>query len=171
MKIGPTYNVPFRRKREQKTDYNKRLKFLKSEEKRFVVRISNTLVRAQIVDYKLEGDVSLVSITSKHLREHGWKHSFKNTSAIYLTGLLVGVIAKQKGIKKVIFDTGVKNFKSKNKIYAALKGIVDAGIECPHDAKAFPSQDRIEGKHIDANTKNNIVKDFLEVKGKILSKK
>lgn len=171
MKIGPTYNVPFRRKREQKTDYNKRLKFLKSEEKRFVVRLSNTLVRAQIVDYKIEGDLSLVFISSKNLKEFGWKHSLKNTPAIYLTGLLAGVLAKQKGIKKVIFDTGVRNYRSKNRIYAALKGIVDAGIECPHDAKAFPDQDRIEGKHVDSNLKSNITKDFLEVKGKILSKK
>ncbi len=171
MKIGPTYNVPFRRKREQKTDYNKRLKFLKSDEKRFVVRLSNNLVRGQIIDYKMEGDLSLVFVTSNKLKDFGWKHSLKNTAAIYLTGLLTGVVAKEKGIKKVIFDTGVKNYKSKNRIYAALKGIVDAGIECPHDPKAFPDKDRIEGKHVDAHLKNNLSKDFLEVKTKILSKK
>lgn len=171
MKIGPTYNVPFRRKREQKTDYNKRLKFLKSEEKRFIARLSNSLVRGQIVDYKIDGDLSLVFVTSNKLKDFGWKHSLKNTSAIYLTGLLTGVMAKEKGIKKVIFDTGVRNYKSKNRIYAALKGIVDAGIECPHDPKAFPDQERIEGKHVEAHLKNSLSKDFLEVKEKILSKK
>jgi len=171
MKIGPTYNVPFRRKREQKTDYNKRLKFLKSDEKRFVVRLSNTLVRAQIVDYKIDGDLSLVFITSKELKKYGWTHALKSTPAIYLSGLLVGVLAKEKGIKKVIFDTGVKNFKSTSRIFAALKGIIDAGIECPHDPKAFPLQDRIEGKHIDVHAKNNLNKNFLEVKEKILAKK
>ncbi len=171
MKIGPTYNVPFRRKREQKTDYNKRLKFLKSGEKRFITRLSNTIVRAQIVDYKIDGDQSLVFITSKKLKDFGWKHSLKNTSAIYLTGLLAGVLAKEKGIKKVIFDTGVRNYKAHSRIYASLKGIVDAGIDAPHDPKAFPSDDRIQGKHVDDNLKNNISKDFLEVKEKILSKK
>jgi len=171
MKIGPTYNVPFRRKREQKTDYNKRLKFLKSGEKRFIVRLSNTLVRAQIVDYKVDGDESLVFITSNKLKEFGWKHSLKNTSAVYLTGLLAGVLAKEKGIKKVIFDTGVINYKAKSRIYASLNGIIDAGIEVPHDPKAFPNEERIRGIHVENNLKNNISKDFLEVKEKILSKK
>lgn len=171
MKIGPTYNVPFRRKREQKTDYNKRLKLLRSKEKRFIVRLSNNLVKSQIVDYKIDGDVSLVFLDSKKLKEFGWKHSLKNTSAIYLTGLLTGVLAKEKNISKVIFDTGVKNFKSKSRIYAALKGIVDSGIECPHDPKSFPDQERIEGSHVENYLKNNIKKDFLEVKEKILSKK
>ncbi len=171
MKIGPTYNLPFRRKRDQKTDYNKRLKFLRSKQKRFIVRISNSLVRTQIVDYKEEGDVSLVFITSKELKKYGWNHSLKNTSAIYLTGLLTGVLAKEKKIESVIFDTGVKNFKSKSRIYAALKGIIDAGIICPHDPKAFPDEARIEGKHVSEYLKKNIDKDFLEVRQKILSKK
>jgi large subunit ribosomal protein L18 len=171
MKIGPTYNVPFRRKREQKTDYNKRLKFLKSEQKRFIVRVSNTLVRAQIIDYKIDGDLTLLSVTSKSLRKYDWKFSLKSTPAIYLTGFLIGTLLKEKNINKVIFDTGVKNYKSRSKIYAALKGIVDAGIECPHDPKAFPDADRIEGKHIDDFKKNNINKNFLEVKEKIISKK
>ncbi len=171
MKIGPTYNVPFRRKREQKTDYNKRLKFLKSEQKRFIVRLSNTLVRAQVIDYNITGDVTLLSITSKELRKHGWNFSLKNTPAIYLTGLLIGVLLKEKKVSKVIFDTGVRNYKSKSRIYAALKGIVDAGIECPHDPKAFPDADRIEGVHINNFTKNEINKNFLEVKEKIISKK
>jgi large subunit ribosomal protein L18 len=169
MKIGPTYSVAFKRKRKQKTDYNKRLKFLKSNQKRFVVRTSNSLVRAQIIEYKIDGDITKLFITSKELKKYGWNHSLKNTPAIYLTGFLIGVLAKEKGIDKVIFDTGVKNFKAKTRIFAAVKGIVDAGIDCPHDAKAFPENDRIEGKHLTLN--KNLEKDFLEVKEKISSKK
>jgi large subunit ribosomal protein L18 len=169
MKIGPTYSVAFKRKRKQKTDYNKRLKFLKSNQKRFVVRISNSLVRAQIIEYKIDGDITKLFITSKELKKYGWNHSLKNTPAIYLTGFLIGVLAKEKRIDKVIFDTGVKNFKAKTRIFAAVKGIVDAGIDCPHDAKAFPENDRIEGKNLTLN--KNLEKDFLEVKEKISSKK
>lgn len=168
MKIGPTYSVAFKRKRKQKTDYKKRLKFLKSNQKRFVVRISNSLVRAQIIDYKIDGDQTKLFVTSKDLKKYGWKHSLKNTSAIYLTGLLIGILAKENKISKVIFDTGVKNFKAKTRIFSAVKGIVDAGIDCPHDPKAFPENDRIEGKHIKDKDLN---KDFLDVKEKILSKK
>ncbi len=170
MKSGPTYNVQFRRKREQKTDYKKRLAILKSKQKRFVVRLSNNIVRVQVIDYKIDGDVTLVAVTSNHLKTLGWKHSLKNTPAIYLTALLLAEKAKAKGIKKVIFDTGLRNYKSKSKIFAALKAVADSGLECPHNKKVFPNLDRVEGKHVSEYLKNNLTDDFKSVKEKILKK-
>ena len=165
MKSGPTYNVPFRRKRTYKTDYRKRLAMLKSGEKRFVVRLSNNMVVAQVIEYHITGDKTLVAVTSKNLKALGWKSDLKNTPAIYLTALLAAQKAKENKISKVIFDTGVRNYKAKTKIYAALKGISDAGLECPYDEKVLPLADRIDGKHIseDINknlelVKNNILK-------------
>jgi len=29
-----------------------------------------------------------------------------------------------------------------------MKGVLDAGIECPHDEKMIPAEDRILGKHL-----------------------
>lgn len=167
MKSSPTYNLQFRRKRKQKTDYNKRLKILKSNEKRLSVSFSNKIVRAQIIDYKVTGDVSLVFVTSSHLKKFGWNHSLKNTPAFYLTGLLAGIYSKQKNINKVVFDTGVKNYKPKTKIYAILKGIIDAGIFVAHDPKAFPSKERMQGTNLGKS--KNMENDFLNVKQKILS--
>ena len=44
MATGPRYAVKFRRRREGKTDYKKRLNLLKSELPRFIVRISNKYI-------------------------------------------------------------------------------------------------------------------------------
>ncbi|MCK9292825.1 50S ribosomal protein L18 [archaeon] len=169
MKSGPTYNVQFRRKRTQKTDYKKRLSSLKSEKNRFVVRLSNKLVRAQVVDYKTQGDVCLASVNSNDLKKiYSWKYSLNTTPAIYLTALMLCDKAKKIGIDEVIFDTGLKTYKPKSKIYAALKAIADSNLKCAYDKKAFPLDERIEGKHIDSHLKNNITKDFNEIKSKIL---
>ncbi|MEI8364024.1 MAG: 50S ribosomal protein L18 [archaeon] len=167
MKSGPIYSVEFRRRREQKTNYSKRLAMLKSEKHRFVIRISNKLVRAQIIEYRKDGDVTILSNNSNDLKKVGWKHSLKNTPAIYLTSLLLCSNAKKKGIKEVVFDIG-RNVKSGNKIFAGLKAIVDFGLDVPYSEEAFPSDDRIKGEEITKHLKNNLTKDFEEAKQKIM---
>lgn len=168
MKSGPTYKVSFRRKREQKTDYKKRLAYLKSGEYRFITRVSNHIVKCQIVSYEVNGDKTLVSATSNELKKLGWDFGLKSTPAIYLTALLLSKKAKEKGVKKVIFDTGLRNYKSKSSIYAALNAIVDFGLECPHDSKTFPNKDRVEGKHIENYTKKEVSKKFNDIKNSLL---
>jgi large subunit ribosomal protein L18 len=170
MKSGPTFNVPFSRKRKHKTDYKKRLALLKSKLPRAVVRLSNNLVRIQIIDYRREGDITLVSVTSNNLKKLGWNYNLKNTPSVYLTALLMSENAKSKGIKKIIFDTGIKNYSAKSKIFAALKAIVDSGIECSYNEKAFPTQDRITGKAIEPILGKKISNDFENIKNKILNK-
>jgi len=167
MKSGPIYSVEFKRKREQKTNYSKRLAILKAEKDRFVIRVSNKLVRAQIIGYKKEGDITLLSKTSNDLKKLGWKYSLKNTPAIYLTALLLCTFAKKKDIKEVVFDIG-RNVKSGNKIFAGLKAIIDYGLDVPYSEDAFPSDERIKGEEISKHLKNNISKDFDDLKQKIM---
>ncbi len=168
MSHGPTYNVAFKRKRQQKTDYKKRLKLLRSKTPRFVIRCSNNLVRMQVVKYYKDGDKTLACKTSQDLKKLGWNHSLKNTPAIYLTALLLCKDLKTKKINKVIFDLGLKNYEAGSKIFAGLKAIVDSEIECPYSEKAFPKEERIFGKHVEAYKKNNLSKDFETIKEKIL---
>jgi large subunit ribosomal protein L18 len=168
MSSGPTYKVPFKRKKNQKTNYKKRLAILKSNKPRFVVRLSNSLVRCQLINYKIDGDVVVDSAISKDLVDLGWKGNLKNTPAVYLTALLLAQKIKKKNIKEVVFDLGSKNYKSKSKIFAALKAIIDSDIKCAYDKKAFPEDNRINGKVIDDYLKNNISKQFEDVKNKIL---
>jgi len=167
MRSGPIYSVEFKRKREQKTNYTKRLALLKSNKFRFVIRLSNKLARTQIIEYKKDGDFTFLSANGNDLKKLGWKHSLKNTSAIYLTSLLLCINAKKKGIKEVVFDIG-NNVKSGSKIFAGLKAIVDAGIDVPYSEDAFPSDDRISGVQATKHFNNNLSKDFETLKEKIM---
>lgn len=142
--------VPYRRKREQKTSYSKRLKLLLSGKKRLVVRFTNSKVIAQLVEFTPQGDKVLVGVDSFGLRKYGWNYSCKNFPAAYLTGLLFGKKVKEKKFNDAaILDTGFKSPLHKGKAYALLKGVVDAGISVSHSSKdIFPDEKTIQGTHI-----------------------
>lgn len=71
MATGPRYFVQFRRRREGKTDYYKRLKLIVSDKPRMVVRKSNKHITCQLVEAKLEGDNTLVAAHSSELAKYG----------------------------------------------------------------------------------------------------
>ena len=144
----PTYNVNFRRRREGKTNYQKRLAALKSNQPRLVVGRSNKRVTAQIVQYVREGDKVIASADSKELAKYGWKAGLRNLSAAYLTGFLCGVKAKKENVTEVILDIGLLTPIKGSNAFAVLKGAVDAGLKVPHDDSAFPAEDRLKAKHI-----------------------
>ena len=163
--------ILYRRKKEQKTDYKKRLRLIMSKKPRIVVRFSNKRVIAQLVQFASEGDLILVGTDSFALTKLGWKSSTKSIPATYLTGLLLGKMAIKKGIKEGIMDVGFKSALPKGKVYAFLKGVIDSGMNLPYgnDKEIFPSEERISGKHIADYTKNqDLIKMFEEVKNKIL---
>jgi large subunit ribosomal protein L18 len=153
MATGPRYRVAFRRRREGKTDYHQRLKLIVSRKPRLVVRKTLNQIIAQVIIAKPEGDQVLASATSKDLvKTYGYKGATKNTSAAYLTGLLAGYRALEAGVEEAVFDMGLATNRSGSKVYAALKGAVDSGLEVPCSEEAFPSEDRIKGKHVAGNT-------------------
>ncbi len=140
--------VPVRRKRENKTNYRKRISLLKSGKPRLVIRKSLSNIILQIVEYSPKGDNILVSANSTELSKLGYKISRGNMPAAYLTGLLLGQKAKKKKITQAILDTGLNIDVKKSRIYAALKGVIDAGIKIPCSEKVFPPKERIDGEHI-----------------------
>src|SRR3989344_8214292 len=90
-----------RRRKENRTDYGKRFKMLKSERPRIVFRKTNKHVIAQYVTGKETQDKIEIGVSSKALLKHGWPEEFsgslKSITASYLTGLLVGKkILKEK---------------------------------------------------------------------------
>ncbi|MEK6971848.1 MAG: 50S ribosomal protein L18, partial [Thermoproteota archaeon] len=48
---------------------------------------------------------------------------------------------------------------------AALKGVIDAGLEIPADQETFPSADRIKGEHL--KVKNDTEKIKLAIDGEV----
>ncbi|MBR9692406.1 50S ribosomal protein L18 [Candidatus Woesearchaeota archaeon] len=140
--------IKFRRKRTGRTNYKKRLALLKSGKPRLVVRVSNKHVQLQLVNYDADGDKVLVTINSKILLKQGWKHSTKSLTAAYCTGHIFGQAAKDKKISEAIVDLGLQQHRSGTRIYAAIKGAVDAGLNIPVSDSVFPPPERLRGEHL-----------------------
>jgi len=148
MAKGPRYCVPFRRRREGKTDYKARKALLLSGKPRLVARGSVKNMVVQIIVAKPRGDEVVVSAHSKELaRKYGWKASGGNIPACYLTGLLCGLKAKAKGVKEAVLDIGLYS-SAKNGVFGALKGVLEAGVNVPHSEERLPDEERIRGEHI-----------------------
>jgi large subunit ribosomal protein L18 len=170
-KLSPTYRMPFKRRREGKTNYRKRLALLKSGKPRLVIRKSLRYIRAQIVRFSSKGDETLVSAFSKELKKFDWNFSCDNTPASYLTGLLIGKRALKKGISEVIVDIGVYPSTKGSRVYALVKGALDAGLKINVSKDVLPSEERIKGLHI-ANYLDkfrDLPKKFEEIREKLIS--
>ncbi|HEC82131.1 MAG TPA: 50S ribosomal protein L18 [Thermoplasmatales archaeon] len=148
MKHGPRFIPTFRRHREGVTDYRKRKKLLKSRKIRAVIRKTLNRVIVQFVKYNENGDIIVASAVSSDLKKYGWKTPMDSTSAAYLTGVLAGKRAKKAGVEECIVDIGRYTASKGSRLFAAVKGIVDAGVNCPCDESMFPDEKRINGEHL-----------------------
>lgn len=192
MSTGRTYTVPYNRKKQGRTNYRKRLEYLKSHRTRIVIRSSNNNLIIQAVRYELNGDKVTSTVKATDLKEYGWQYATGNLSAAYLTGLL---FAKKNKIKDGIIDLGLHSIIRGTRLAAAIKGVKEGGLEIDYDDKIDPSEEKITGKTTadyahklseeDEETYNkqfskylknkvkpeDIVKNFSQVKTKILGEK
>lgn len=148
MAKGPRYRVPYRRRREKKTDYAARRVMATADRPRFVVRVSGRNILVQVVRSEIEGDYVVAQAGSGELEEYGWKASGKNVPAAYLVGVLAGRKARDAGVEHAILDMGLKRTTAGNKIFAVVKGAMDAGLDVPCDSDVIPSPKRINGSSI-----------------------
>ena len=118
------------------------------------VNITNENTQVQILKPGMTGDKVVSSAHSRYLLEKGWKGSRKSVPAAYLTGYLAGKKALVKGAKDAILYTGTRKYTQR--MAAALKGVIDAGVEVPANDETFPSVERINGEHL--SVKNDISK-------------
>jgi large subunit ribosomal protein L18 len=164
MAKGSRYSVPFRRRREGKTDYRYRLRLLHMEVPRLVVRKTNTKTIVQIAEYHSEGDRMVAQATSTELTKLGWTASAGNVPAAYLTGLLAAKRALAVGVETAVLDAGLGRPTRGGKIFSAMQGAVDGGLEIPHGESVVPSEERIKGAHLG----EGIPEMFDKVKSKIM---
>ncbi len=187
---GKIFTVPFRRKREGRTYYKKRLKILLSNKYRFVIRRSLKNFYASIIEYTPKGDKVLFTVNSKTLSKLGWKGDNGNLPSAYLIGFIAGKKALEKGVNEAVLDLGFNNSTKGSRLYSALAGAIDAGLKIPSSQQIFPEKDRLSGHHIAKyaeSLKNDksryekqfsnyikkglnpedIVKHFNEIKGKV----
>jgi|TARA_Y100000310_G_C20675261_1_gene812669 large subunit ribosomal protein L18 len=156
-----------RRRKENKTDYAKRLKMLKSRKARVVVRKTNKYIIAQYVLSPKTQDKIEIGLSSKNLLNYGWPKEFegslKSIPASYLTGFLIGKKIIDGKKEAPIIDFGMTRTLHKTKIFAFLKGLVDSGVNIKHDEKTFPEEDRISGKSL----KKDFSNEFNKIKSNI----
>ncbi|MCC6045328.1 MAG: 50S ribosomal protein L18 [Ignisphaera sp.] len=146
MARGSKYRVSRKRRREGKTNYYVRYRLVKSKHIILVVRKTNRYILAQFIYPTPIGDYTLAAAHSRELvKLFGWKGGTKNTPTAYLVGLLAGLRAKKLGITKAVAYIGLHRPVRGSKIFAVIKGVLDAGIEVPVDKEMLPDDNRIKG--------------------------
>jgi large subunit ribosomal protein L18 len=165
MATGSRYFVPFRRRREGKTDYYQRTKLVVADVPRMVVRKTNRHIIIQLVTAEMDGDRTFVAANSSELTEFGFKGSLSSTPAAYLTGLLFAAKARKANYKAAVLDIGLNRATPGARVFAALKGAIDAGLEIPHGEEILPDEARVKGEHIVAYNKKtgDLVKNVEQV--------
>lgn len=142
------YRVQLRRRREGKTDYQSRKALVISRKPRLVTRASLRNFEVQITMAKPNGDEVLAAANSHELaKTYGWRAPAGNISAAYLTGYLAGLKAKAAGVKEAVLDIGLVAPTKGAKVFAALSGVVDAGVDVPHSEEKIVKE-RMKGEHI-----------------------
>jgi len=118
---------------------------------RAVIRKTNKYVIVQVVEFAPKGDITRIAVHSSILTKFGWKGDLNNTSAAYLTGLIAGLKAVKMGINKLIPDIGLHRPVKGCRIFAAIKGLRDAGVEVPASEEVLPPDERVRGEHISSH--------------------
>ncbi|MGY5147551.1 MAG: 50S ribosomal protein L18 [Candidatus Nitrosopumilus sp. bin_7KS] len=154
------YSKILRRLREEKTNYKKRGTMLMGKRDFITVNITNQNTQVQILTPGMTGDTVVASAHSRYLLEKGWKGSRKSVPAAYLTGYLAGKKAIGKGAKGAIMYSGTRRFTQR--MAAALKGIIDAGLEVPADPARFPAEERINGEHLTVKNEVSKIKSAID---------
>ncbi|EPS61271.1 hypothetical protein M569_13526, partial [Genlisea aurea] len=142
---------------------------------RFVVRFTNKDIVAQIVSATIAGDRVLAAAYAHELRHYGLEVGLTNYAAAYCTGLLLGrrVLnkldldqeyegnveatgedysvepAESRRPFRALLDVGLLRTTTGNRVFGALKGALDAGIDIPHSDKRFAGFSK-DGKQLDA---------------------
>ena len=142
---------------------------------RLCVRITNKDVICQFIQPKITGDHCMVAAYSHELPKYGVEVGLTNYAACYATGLLaarrllkkLGLDDKYEGQEEpdgemflvehedgprpftCVLDVGLVRTTTGNRVFGALKGAVDGGVNIPHSEKRFPGYDR-DAKDYDA---------------------
>ena len=114
----------FRRRESGQTDYHRRLKLLRGKKARAVVRVSNTRVTCQMVNWSAGGDLVLATVAGSDLaKKFDWPEDFsqKSVPACYLTGFALGKAAMAQGCTDAVLDIGLAGSTPGGRVFSALR--------------------------------------------------
>ena len=156
----PFMKVPFKRRMQRKTDYDSRERMLMGNVPRMIIRKTNRYMIVQFVKSQAAQDKVLSTTLSRELTDYGYPktYSIKNLAGAYLTGFLAASKVL-KIVKKSILDIGMLKSSKGNRLYATLKGAVDAGMDIPHSDKMLPKMEMIKKKNADLDKIISKIKD------------
>lgn len=78
-----SYLMQFKRRRENKTNYRKRMALLKSDKTRLVIRRSLSNITVQFVNFVPKGDETIASATSAELKKARLEQNRKCSSILF----------------------------------------------------------------------------------------
>jgi len=135
----------------------------KTPKYRLVVRITNRDIICQVVSADLTHDVVVAHAYAHELKRYGIKLGLTNYAAAYATGLLIArrvnakygleyegitetdgsyepVMADEEGAApfKALLDVGLRRTVTGCRLFGALKGASDGGLDVPHNDRRFP---------------------------------
>lgn len=135
---------------------------------RLIVRFTNKNIVCQIAHAKLEGDIVVCAAYSHELPRYGVKVGLTNYAAAYCTGLLlarrlltqlnladvyegqlevdgdeynVESLDDKPAAFRCYLDVGLNRTTTGARVFGALKGAVDGGLEINHSLTRFPGYD------------------------------
>jgi len=155
---------------------------------RMIVRFTNKDIICQIAYARIEGDVIVCAAYAHELPRYGVKVGLTNYASAYCTGLLLARRLLKKfgldqtyegqvepdgeefcvedvdgapGAFRAYLDVGLARTTTGARVFGALKGAADGGIDIPHSNRRFPGydaeskefnaqvhRDHIMGKHV-----------------------
>ncbi|KAI9111249.1 hypothetical protein K1719_017860 [Acacia pycnantha] len=143
---------------------------------RFVVRFTNKDIIAQITSASIAGDIVLAAAYARELPRYGLEVGLTNYAAAYCTGLLLarrvlkmlemeeeyeGNVeatgedysvepAETRRPFRALLDVGLLRTTTGNRVFGALKGALDGGLDIPHSDKRFAGFNK-DKKELDAD--------------------
>jgi large subunit ribosomal protein L18 len=60
----------------------------------------------------------------------------------------VGYKARARGVEEAVLDIGLHRPVAGARVFAVLRGALDAGLEIPHGEEVLPDDDRVKGAHV-----------------------
>jgi large subunit ribosomal protein L5e len=168
----------YARKRLVVQDRNK----YNTQKYRLIVRFTNKDITCQIAYARIDGDKIVCAAYAHELPKYGVKVGLTNYAAAYCTGLLlarrvlkkfnldgiyavceevtgeqyqVESVAGSPGAFRCYLDVGLARTTTGARVFGAMKGAVDGGLDIPHGVKRFPGYDS-ESKefHADVHRKH-----------------
>lgn len=149
---------------------------------RMIVRFTNKDIICQIAYAQIDGDKIVSAAYAHELPRYGVKVGLTNYAAAYCTGLLLArrTLAKfkldshYKGVEEVtgeyqpvedlddapntfrcFLDVGIKRTTTGAKVFGAMKGACDGGLNIPHKESRFPGYDNeAEEFHADVHKRH-----------------